>query len=209
LRLLINKQDVFSQEQAMTTLQYARAITLAIAFAGVAAAAAPAPAQTYPSRTVHLVVAYAAGGTGDIVARVIADKLAGALGQPVVVENRPGASGALGTKSVIAAAPDGHTLLVGQTGEIAINQHWSKGLGYDPEKDLVPVALATIVPLALVVPGKARYGNVAEMLKAASERGLTFASSGTATPGHFAGEVLKLKTASKLTHVPYNAPARR
>jgi tripartite-type tricarboxylate transporter receptor subunit TctC len=160
--------------------------------------------QTYPSRTVHLVVAYAAGGTGDIVARVIADKLAGALGQSVVVENRPGASGALGTKSVIAAAPDGHTLLVGQTGEIAINQHWSKGLGYDPEKDLVPVALATIVPLALVVPGKARYANVAEMLKAASERGLTFASSGTATPGHFAGEVLKLKTASKLTHVPYN-----
>jgi tripartite-type tricarboxylate transporter receptor subunit TctC len=149
-------------------------------------------------------VAYAAGGTGDIGARVIADKLGGALGQSVVVENRLGASGALGTKSVIAATPDGHTLLVGQTGEIAINQHWSKGLGYDPEKDLVPVALATIVPLALVIPGKARYSNVAEMLKVASERGLTFASSGTATPGHFAGEVLKLKTASKLTHVPYN-----
>jgi tripartite-type tricarboxylate transporter receptor subunit TctC len=126
------------------------------------------------------------------------------LGQTVVVENRPGASGALGTKAVIGAAPDGHTLLVGQTGEVAVNQHWSKGLGYDPEKDLVPVALATIVPLALVVPGKARYGNVAEMLKAASERGLTFASSGTATPGHFAGEVLKLKTGANLTHVPYN-----
>jgi tripartite-type tricarboxylate transporter receptor subunit TctC len=149
-------------------------------------------------------VAYAAGGTGDIVARVLADKLSGVLGQSVVVENRPGASGALGTKAVIGAAPDGHTLLVGQTGEIAVNQHWSKGLGYDPEKDLVPVALATIVPLALVVPGKARYGNVAEMLKAATERGLTFASSGAATPGHFAGEVLKLKTGSNLTHVPYN-----
>ena len=159
----------------MTMQLRARAITIAIAVAGVAAAAAQAPAQTYPSRTVHLVVAYAAGGTGDIVARVIADKLAGALGQSVVVENRPGASGALGTKSVIAAAPDGHTLLVGQTGEIAINQHWSKCLGYDPEKDLVPVALATIVPLALVVPGKARYGNVAEMLKAVAQRGLTFA----------------------------------
>src|SRR4029077_559980 len=135
---------------------------------------------------------------------VLADKLSGVLGQSVVVENRPGASGALGTKSVIAAPPDGQTLLVGQTGEVAINQHWSKGLGYDPEKDLVPVALATIVPLALVVPGKARYGNVAEMLKAATERGLTFASSGAATPGHFAGEVLKLKTGSNLTHVPYN-----
>jgi tripartite-type tricarboxylate transporter receptor subunit TctC len=134
--------------------------------------------------------------------------LAGALGQSVVVENRPGASGALGTKSVIAAAPDGHTLLVGQTGEIAINQHWSKGLGYDPEKDLVPVALATIVPLALVVPGKARYANVAEMLKAASERGLTFAS-GTATPGHFAGEVLKSRPQASSPMCLTMAPARR
>jgi tripartite-type tricarboxylate transporter receptor subunit TctC len=177
---------------------------LILALAAISAAPACAQAQSWPTRTVHLVVAYAAGGTGDIVARVLADKLSGVLGQSVVVENRPGASGALGTKAVIGAAPDGHTLLVGQTGEIAVNQHWSKGLGYDPEKDLVPVALATIVPLALVVPGKARYGNVAEMLKAATERGLTFASSGAATPGHFAGEVLKLKTGSNLTHVPYN-----
>ena len=103
-------------------------------------AATPATAQTFPAKTIHLVVPYAAGGTGDIVARVIADKLAGALGQSVVVENRPGASGALGTKSVISATADGHTLLMGQTGEVAINQHWSKGLGYDPEKDLAPVA---------------------------------------------------------------------
>jgi tripartite-type tricarboxylate transporter receptor subunit TctC len=188
----------------MTMLSRSRAILMAMLTAGIAAAAQPASAQTYPSRTVHVVVPYAAGGTGDIVARVIADKLAAVLGQSVVVENRPGASGALGTKSVIAAAPDGHTLLLGQTGEIAINQHWSKNLGYDPEKDLAPVALATIVPLALVVPGKARYATVAEMVKAASERGLVFASSGAATPGHFAGEVLKLKTKSNLTHVPYN-----
>src|SRR2546425_850628 len=128
------------------------AIMSALLAAGLAAAAQPASAQTYPSRTVHVVVPYAAGGTGDIVARVVADKLAAALGQSVVVENRPGASGALGTKSVITSVPDGHTLLMGQTGEIAINQHWSKNLGYDPEKDLAPVALATVVPLALVVP---------------------------------------------------------
>src|SRR3954447_4290771 len=182
----------------------AQARSLAILAAVFSVTAEVAQAQTYPTRTVHLVVAYAAGGTGDIVARVIADKLAGALGQSVVVENRPGASGAIASKGVAAAAPDGYTLLVGQTGEIAVNQHWNKSLGYDPEKDLQPVALATLVPLALVVPGKASYSTVAEMLQAAAARGLSFASAGAATPGHFAGEVLKLKTRSNLTHVPYN-----
>jgi tripartite-type tricarboxylate transporter receptor subunit TctC len=177
---------------------------IAIMAAAFAVAALPARAQTYPTRTVHLIVPYAPGGTGDIVARVISDKLAAALGQSVVVENRPGASGAIGSKGVATSAPDGHTLLVGQTGEMAINQHWSKGLSYDPEKDLQPIALATVVPLALVVPGRASYSTVAEMLQVSASRGLSFASAGTATPGHFAGEVLKLKTKSNLAHVPYN-----
>lgn len=167
-------------------------------------AASPVTAETYPSRPVTLVVAYAAGGTGDIVARVLADRLGSALGQSVVVENRAGASGAIATRSVVAAAPDGHTLLVGQTGEIAITPHWSKSAGYDPDKDLQPVALATIVPLALVAPSKASYSTVSEMLKAAATgRGLSFASAGAGTPGHFAGEVLKLKTHANLVHVPY------
>ena len=126
-----------------------------LAAVAVIVAAMPASAQQYPSRTVRLVVPYAAGGTGDIVARVLADRLAQSLGQSVVVENRPGATGALGSKAVLSAAPDGHTILVGQTGEMAINQHWAKGLGYDPVADFQPIALATIVPRALVVPGKA------------------------------------------------------
>src|SRR5262249_14654582 len=111
---------------------------LLLALAGLAA---PAAAELFPNRPVHLVVAYAPGGTGDIVARLISDRLAASLGQSVVVENRPGASGAIGTQSVVAAAPDGHTLLVGQTAEIVINQHWIKSLGYDAERDLQPVAL--------------------------------------------------------------------
>jgi tripartite-type tricarboxylate transporter receptor subunit TctC len=176
----------------------AAAVLLAGCFAAPAVAA-----ETYPSHTVHLIVPYAAGGTGDIVARIVADRLSVSLGQSVVVENRPGATGAIGTQSVATSAPDGHTLLVGQTGEIAINPHWSKGLGYDPDKDLVPIALATVVPLALVVPGKAPYATVGEMVKASHEHGLTFASAGTATPGHLAGEVLKFKTGSNMTHVPY------
>jgi tripartite-type tricarboxylate transporter receptor subunit TctC len=179
----------------------------AVLAAGLAALAAPARAQTFPSRTVHLVVSYAAGGTGDIVARLISDKLAAALGQNVVVENRAGASGSIGTQSVVSAAPDGHTLLLGQPAEVAINQHWIKGLTYDPDKDLQPVALATIVPLALVVPGSAPYSTVAEMLKAATSRALTFASAGTGTPGHFAGEFLKLRTNSNMMHVPYKGAA--
>jgi len=174
--------------------------------AGIAAvfAALPASAQQYPSRTVRLVVPYAPGGTGDIVARVLADRLGQALGQSVVVENRPGATGAIGTKAVASAAPDGHTILVGQTGEMAINHHWNKGLGYDPIADFAPVALATVVPLALVAPGKASYSTVAEMLKMSHTRALSFASAGAATPGHLSGELLRLRTKSKMTHVPYN-----
>jgi len=169
----------------------------------IAPVAAPASAQPFPNRTVHLVVSYAPGGTGDIVARLLSDKLAVALGQPVVVENRPGASGAIGTQSVVSAQPDGHTLLVGQTAEVAINQHWIKGLGYDPEKDLQPVALATIVPLALVIPKEAPYATLPGMLQAVKTKSLSFASSGTGTPGHFAGELLKLRTKADMTHVPY------
>jgi len=188
----------------MGSLSAARAAFAAIAAAWVVGGlAAPASAQTYPSRTITLVVAYAPGGTGDLIARIVSDRLAAALGQPVVVENRAGAGGAIATRSVIASPPDGHTLLVGQTGEISITPHWSKNAGYDPNRDLQPVALATIVPLALVAPGNASYSTVAEMLQAAAGQGLSFASAGAGTPGHFAGEVLKLKTKSNLAHVPY------
>jgi tripartite-type tricarboxylate transporter receptor subunit TctC len=180
-----------------------RRVAAIVVAAGVAASALPADAQTYPNRNIRLIVPYAAGGTGDIVARLIGDKLAVALGQSVVVENRPGASGAVGTQSVASSPADGYTLLVGQTGEIAINPHWGKGTGYDPEKDLQPIVLATVVPLALVVPGKASYSTVAEMLKVSQERGLSFASAGIGTPGHFAGELLRLKAKGKITHVPY------
>jgi tripartite-type tricarboxylate transporter receptor subunit TctC len=169
-----------------------------------AGSVAPAWTQAYPSRTIQIVVAYAAGGTGDIVARSISDKLGTALGQSVVVENRAGASGAIGAHSVTSAAPDGYTLLVGQTAEVAINQHWLKGLNYDPDKDLMPIALAAVVPLALVVPSKAPYSTLPEFLAVLKTKPkMTFASAGIGTPGHFAGELLKLQFDENLTHVPY------
>jgi tripartite-type tricarboxylate transporter receptor subunit TctC len=175
-----------------------------IVAAALAAAALPASAEPFPSKTIHLIVAYSPGGTGDVVARVIADKLGAALGQTVVVENRPGASGAIGATAVVNAAADGHTLLVGQTAEITVNQYWIKGLTYDP-KDLQPVALATVVPLALTIPGKAPYASMAEFFKAMKESGkqFSFASAGTGTPGHLAGEYLSAKLPGKLVHVPY------
>jgi tripartite-type tricarboxylate transporter receptor subunit TctC len=167
--------------------------------------AAPASAQPFPSRTMSLVVGYAPGGTGDFVARLLAVRLAAIFSQSVVVENRAGASGAIAAQSVASAAPDGHTLLVGQTPEIAINPHWLKGLGFDVEKDLQPIALTGVVPLVLVVPSKAPYATVAGLVAAsrAAPKGLLFASAGTGTPGHFAGEVLRLKTGGNMTHVPY------
>jgi tripartite-type tricarboxylate transporter receptor subunit TctC len=179
-------------------------VAFAVAVAVNMAVVAPVLSQAYPNRTIQLIVAYAAGGTGDIVARSVSDRLAIALGQSVIVENRAGASGSIGAHSVTTAAPDGYTLLVGQTGEIAVNQHWLKGLNYDPDKDLVPIALAAVVPLALVVPSKAPYSTLPEFLAALKAKPkMTFASAGIGTPGHFAGELLKLIFDDNLTHVPY------
>ena len=166
--------------------------------------AAPAVADNYPSKPIRMIVAYSAGGTGDVVGRIVADKLGAALGQTVVVENRAGASGTIGARAVVSADPDGYTLLLGQTAEISVNQHWLKNIGYDPDKDLQPIALASVVPLALVVPGKAPYSDMAgyvAFLK--SGKPSTFASAGSGTPGYFAGEFLKLRLKSKMTHVPY------
>jgi tripartite-type tricarboxylate transporter receptor subunit TctC len=195
-----------TSEEAMT-MRWRSPFAAAMLAAGLAVSSLPAWAQSFPNRPVHLIVSYAPGGTGDIVARLISDRLAAALGQPVVVENRAGASGSIGAQSVVSAAPDGHTLLVGQPAEVAINQHWIKGLTYDPDRDLQPVALATIVPLALVIPATAPYATLSGMLKASATRALTFASAGTGTPGHFAGELLKLRSGSNMTHVPYKGAA--
>src|SRR5690349_24707827 len=115
-----------------------RAMMAAVLAALLIAAALPTWAQPYPSRPVQLVVGYAQGGTGDFVARLLAEKLTATLGQPINVENRPGASGTSAAQSVAHAAPDGYTLLVGQPGEISINPMLMKDIGYDPAKDLQP-----------------------------------------------------------------------
>jgi len=177
------------------------------ALASLVGVCGPALAQSQQGQPLRLVVGYAPGGTGDVVARILSDRLGSELGQNAVVENRPGATGAIGARSVISSAPDGRTLFVGQTGEIAINQHFMKDLGYDPDKDLKPVALTGVFPLALVVPARAPYSSMAEFAQALPTATLTFASAGTGTPGYFAGEMLKARTHANLTHVPYKGAA--
>jgi tripartite-type tricarboxylate transporter receptor subunit TctC len=167
--------------------------------------AVPARSDDYPNRPIHLIVNYVPGGTGDIIARLIGGQMAIELGQSVVVENRPGAGGTLGARDVVGAAADGYTLTVAQTPEIAINPYFMKDIGYDPQKDLKPIALGGVVPLALVVPESAPYSTVDEFVKflRTTDKQVTFASGGVGTSGHLAGELLKVKFNSKLVHVPY------
>ena len=177
------------------------ALTLAI---GLAIPAPPAWPQAYPSRPIRLIVNFPPGGTGDIIGRIIANQLAVELGQSIAVENRSGAGGTIGARDVVNAAPDGYTLTVGQTPEIAIDPYFMKDVGYDPLKDLQPIALAGVVPLALVVPPNSPYSTAAQWVAALrSNQALTFASAGIGTPGQLAGELLKLKLDNKLVHVPY------
>jgi tripartite-type tricarboxylate transporter receptor subunit TctC len=180
---------------------------IATTLAALASISGPALGQTQQGQPLRLVVGYAPGGTGDVVARILSDRLGSELGQNVVVENRPGATGAIGARSVVSSVPDGHTLFVGQTGEIAINQHFMKDAGYDADKDLRPVALAGLVPLALVVPASAPYSTMAKFYEALPTATLTFASAGAGTPGYFAGEMLKARTHANMTHVPYKGAA--
>jgi len=171
---------------------------------GVAVAVLPASSQNYPSRPIRLIVGFAPGGTGDILGRIIANQLGNELGQSVVVENRAGAGGTIAAHDVANAVPDGFMLEVGQTPEIAVNPYFMQDVGYDPLQDLQPIALAGVVPLALVVPANSPFSTVAQWVTALrASRPLTFASAGVGTPGHIAGELLKLTLDDNLVHVPY------
>ena len=182
----------------------------AILAAALTAAALPAWPQSYPSRPIRLIVSFPPGGTGDILGRIIAGQLSNELGQSFAVENRSGAGGTIGARDVAKAEPDGYTLTVGQTPEIAVNPYFMKEVGYDPQTDLQPIALAGVVPLALVVPANSPFSTVAQWVAALrAKQPLTFASAGIGTPGHIGGEMLKLKLKLKiklrrqLVHVPY------
>jgi len=167
--------------------------------------AAPALAQTFPDRPLRLVVPYSAGGSADASARMLAEPMGAALGQPVVVENRPGGGATIGAQAVARAAPDGLTLLYGTPAPQIINPHLMRSVPYDPVKDFAPVSGYKRAPNLLAVHPSLPARNVQELIALAKARPgqLTFASSGIGSSSHLAGEMLKYMAQIDITHVPY------
>lgn len=159
----------------------------------------------YPGKPITVVVPYAPGGQGDVFARLVGERLARVLGQPMLVDNKPGASGALGARLVAKAKGDGYTLILGQTGEMAVNRSAMKTPGYDSLVDFRPVALVGNAPLVMAVPASAPFNSLAELLQLARSKpgSVSYASSGTATPGHLAAAALALATKTDMVHIPY------
>ncbi|MFO1328836.1 MAG: tripartite tricarboxylate transporter substrate-binding protein [Rubrivivax sp.] len=188
----------------MRSLDRRELLRSALAAAGVAAGMAgtgPAAAQV----PLRLVVPFGAGTTTDIVAREVAQALAAVLGQGVVVDNKAGAGGTIGSDQVAKAAPDGRTLLMGTVGTHAINATLYRKLAYDPVKDFAPLALVGFTPTLLVVAGGSPLKSLADLkAAAAAPAGLSFASAGNGTSGHLAGELLGARLGGKMVHVPYS-----
>jgi len=162
--------------------------------------------QVYPAKPVRLVVPYPAGGGTDFFARAVGAQLATQLGQPVVVENKPGAATIVGAQDVVKSPADGYTLLLGDTATFAVNPSLYKKLPYDPVKDLAPVTMTGRFALLLVVnPSKLAAGSVSDLVEAAKKAPgkIDFASPGPGSPHHLAMEMFKQRTGTQFTHVPY------
>src|SRR5688572_23729165 len=159
----------------------------------------------YPSKPLRLIVPFAPGGSTDIFARLIAERLQGPLGQPVVVENRAGAAGNIGANEVVKAPADGYTLLMATTGVMAINNALYKNMTYDAAKDLEPVIYVASITNVLIVPPDFPARSVAELVALAKKEPgkLTFASSGAGASTHMSAELFKSMTGTDIVHVPY------
>jgi len=169
-----------------------------------AALSADAP-EAWPTKRITYVVPFAPGGNTDTLARIISEKLTGTLGQPVIVDNKPGAGGNIGSDFVAKAKPDGYTILGGTISSHAINSSIYPKMPYDATKDFEPITLIASSPLVLAVPANSPYKTAKDLLAAAKAKpgDLTFASAGTGTSPHLAGELLKSVTHVDVTHVPY------
>ena len=172
-------------------------------------ASAPAIAQKYPSKPVRLIVPYAAGGPLDENARALGQKLTSRWGQPVIVDNRGGSGGALGTETVVKAPPDGHTLLLGNGGPITVYPHLRKKRQYDPDRDLEPVTFMLSSPMLLLVHPSTPIKSVRDLVRIAKSKpnGLTYASAGVGNFQHLSMELFQILASIKMVHVPYKGAA--
>src|SRR3954467_13196779 len=188
-----------------------RAFSMSAAAAALPARNGSAHAQgAFATQNIRLVVGYPAGGGVDIVARLLTGPMKAGFGQAVLVENKPGAAAMIAAQSVARATPDGHTLLVSASGEVAVNQHiYKERMAYDPQKELTPVALAGIVPCVVVVAASTPVRTPAELVAyALSNKGkLSFSSSGVGNPQHLAGELMNRMAGTDVLHVPYRGSA--
>ncbi len=182
-----------------------RSIAFAVMLAGFAA---PALAQEYPARQVRVVLPFPAGGGSDIIARVVAQKLTASLGQPVVVDNRAGASGNIAAEIVARSAPDGYTLLFGNS-SLSISPAVFQKLSYDPVRDLTPISMASSYPFVLAVHPSLPVPSVKALVALARSKpdALAYASAGAGTMSHMAMELLRLRTGIKVQHLPYKGAA--
>src|SRR6478752_4120680 len=186
---------------------FIRVATLALT---VCAFAAPAKAADYPDHAIKMIVPFAAGGGTDVLARIIAQNLNSKWGQPVVVENQPGASGAIGTRAAMKAPPDGYTLLMASTGALmAVSAGADVGGPFDVNKYLTPVALGAAPPYLLVASPALPVKTTADLIRYAREKpgGLTFGSAGVGAASHLSGLLFASETGIKMLHVPYKGSA--
>ncbi len=182
-----------------------RSIIAAVAGMPLATATQAQTTGAWPSRPIRIVVGFAAGGATDITTRTLAPKLSSLVGQPIVVENRPGGGGNLATDLVVRAAPDGYTLLMGTIGALAINPTLFGNLTFDPRVDLTPIAMAGDILNILVVPTDRPWRSLADLIAAARAQPdtLTYGSSGIGGAGHLAGALLDREAGIRTVHVPY------
>ncbi|MBI4294243.1 MAG: tripartite tricarboxylate transporter substrate binding protein [Betaproteobacteria bacterium] len=168
------------------------------------AASTLAQAQSWPTKPIHFIVPFGPGST-DILARMLAPKASAALGQPIVVENRPGATGNVGSLQVARSAGDGYTLLFGASASVAVNPALYSNLGYDPLKDLAPVILVASIPNVVIVNPKLTIKSIAELIAAAKAKpgGLNYSSNGSGSSQHMAAALFESSTGVKMVHVPY------
>ena len=180
---------------------------------GLAAAAMSLPtlAQTssFPLRPVRIVVPYTTGGSNDVIARLLAQQLQETWGQPVVVENKPGAAGNIGASDIAKSAPDGHSLLLTNINIVSMNPGLIANMPFDPQKDFAPISLLGTTALALVVHPSVPANNVRELIDLARKGPgrLNYASSGSGSPQHMSAEMFKAMTKTSMTHIPYRGAA--